>query len=67
MRGDSSLKAGQRGSLTGYAFISPWLLGFAVFTAYPFLSSVYLSFTRYNIYNIVTPPSGSSWLTIARC
>ena len=36
-------------SLTGYAFISPWLLGFLVFTAYPFLSSVYLSFTRYDI------------------
>ncbi|MBI5093832.1 MAG: sugar ABC transporter permease [Candidatus Hydrogenedentes bacterium] len=35
--------------LTGYAFISPWLLGFAVFTAGPFLASVYLSFTRYDI------------------
>ncbi len=40
-------------NLTGYAFIAPWLLGFLVFTAYPFLSSVYLSFTRYDI---VTPP-----------
>jgi multiple sugar transport system permease protein len=37
----------------GYAFISPWLLGFLAFTAYPFVSSVWLSFTRYNI---VTPP-----------
>jgi multiple sugar transport system permease protein len=33
----------------GYAFISPWLLGFLVFTAGPFLFSVYLSFTRYDI------------------
>jgi len=33
----------------GYAFISPWLIGFIIFTAFPFLSSVYLSFTRYNI------------------
>lgn len=40
-------------SLVGYAFISPWLLGFLAFTAYPFLSSIYLSFTRYNI---VTAP-----------
>lgn len=40
-------------SLTGYAFISPWLIGFLAFTAYPFLTSVYLSFTRYNI---VKPP-----------
>ncbi len=36
-------------SLVGYAFIAPWLLGFAAFTAYPFISSVYLSFTRYDI------------------
>lgn len=42
-----------RKSLTGYAFIAPWIIGFLAFTAYPFLSSVYLSFTRYDI---VTPP-----------
>lgn len=35
--------------LIGYAFISPWLVGFVVFTVYPFASSLYLSFTRYNI------------------
>ena len=40
-------------SFTGYAFIAPWLVGFLAFTVYPFLSSVYLSFTRYDI---VTPP-----------
>ena len=39
--------------LTGYAFISPWLVGFAVFALAPFLISIYLSFTRYNI---VTEP-----------
>jgi multiple sugar transport system permease protein len=33
----------------GYAFISPWVLGFLIFTAYPFLASVYFSFTRYDI------------------
>lgn len=33
----------------GYAFISPWLVGFAVFTAVPFLVSIYLSFTRYDV------------------
>jgi len=39
--------------LIGYSFISPWLIGFILFTAFPFISSVYLSFTRYNI---VQPP-----------
>jgi multiple sugar transport system permease protein len=33
----------------GYAFISPWLAGFLIFTAIPFLVSIYLSFTRYDI------------------
>ena len=33
----------------GYAFISPWLFGFVVFTAIPFVASIYLSFTRYDI------------------
>lgn len=40
-------------NLTGYAFISPWLLGFVLFTAFPFVASIYFSFTRYNV---VTPP-----------
>jgi multiple sugar transport system permease protein len=30
-------------------FISPWLIGFVVFTAGPFIASIYLSFTRYDI------------------
>lgn len=38
-----------RGGLKGYLFISPWLFGFAVFTAVPFIVSVFLSFTRYDI------------------
>lgn len=33
----------------GLAFVSPWLIGFLVFTLGPFLTSVYLSFTRYDV------------------
>lgn len=36
-------------ALTGYLFISPWLIGFLAFALWPFLRSIYLSFTRYNI------------------
>lgn len=36
-------------NLVGYLFISPWLIGFIAFTLWPFLQSIYLSFTRYNI------------------
>lgn len=42
----------------GYAFISPWLLGFVLFTAGPFVVSIYLSFTRYDI---VSPPVWVGW------
>jgi multiple sugar transport system permease protein len=35
--------------LVGYAFISPWVIGFVFFTAWPFLRSLWLSFNRYDI------------------
>src|SRR5579862_874094 len=46
-------------NLAGWLFVSPWLIGFLAFTAYPFLRSIYLSFTRYNI---VTEPK---WVGLA--
>ena len=55
----SSLKRYWRTSGRGHLFILPWLLGFAIFTAYPFLRSVYLSFTAYDI---VTP---ARWVGLA--
>jgi multiple sugar transport system permease protein len=33
----------------GLLFISPWLLGFFLFTIYPMLASFYFSFTRYDV------------------
>ncbi len=35
-------------NILGYAFISPWLIGFIVFTAGPMIASLILSFTRYD-------------------
>ena len=35
--------------LTGYVFLSPWLIGFFTFTLLPILASLALSFTEYNI------------------
>lgn len=39
----------RRETLEFYLFISPWLIGFVVFFAYPLISSLYYSFTRYEI------------------
>ena len=43
----------RRKALEGYLYISPFLLGFLIFTAYPLLASFYLSFTNFNI---ISPP-----------
>ncbi len=34
-----------RANLLGYAFMSPWILGFFIFTAFPFVATIYLSFS----------------------
>ena len=39
----------RRETLEFYLFISPWLIGFVVFFVYPLVSSLYYSFTRYEI------------------
>lgn len=33
----------------GYLFAGPWILGIIIFGAFPFLASLYLSFTNYNM------------------
>ena len=37
-----------REDVTGYLWISPWLVGFLVFTAGPLVASFYVSLTRFN-------------------
>lgn len=39
----------QREAVDGYLFALPWIIGFAVFVAVPFVSSFFLSFTSYRI------------------
>ena len=47
------LTLSQREALEGLVYISPWIIGFLVFTVGPMIASAYLSLTDYNI---VTPP-----------
>ncbi len=49
----------RRRFVTGILFISPWALGFLLFTLYPMLSSLYTSFT---IYHVRAP---SEWVGLA--
>jgi multiple sugar transport system permease protein len=45
--------AGRRDALSGYLFISPWILGFLIWVAFPMVASMYLSLSRYTI---IKPP-----------
>ncbi|KLU39600.1 MAG: hypothetical protein AA931_06145 [Peptococcaceae bacterium 1109] len=44
------MKASRRQALQGYLFISPWLIGFLVFTLGPLLYSLYVSFSEYSLF-----------------
>lgn len=44
-------KAGLRQrQATGFALITPWIVGFLIFAAYPLIYSLYLSFTEYSLF-----------------
>ncbi|MFD1359032.1 carbohydrate ABC transporter permease [Fictibacillus halophilus] len=38
-----------KNSITGWLFVSPWIIGFLVFTAFPLLYSLFLSFQKVKI------------------
>lgn len=44
--------AQRRGLRTGLLFISPWIIGFLIFTLYPMVASLYYSFTNFTIKNV---------------
>lgn len=48
-----------RETLKGYAFISPFVIGFLAFTLIPIVTSLYFSFTKYNLFS---PPE---WIGLA--
>lgn len=51
-------KYNRREALAGLAFISPWLVGFLVFTLGAMIYSLYISFTYYNLATNTATPAG---------
>src|SRR5689334_18864505 len=43
----------KREALEGYLYLAPWALGFVLFIAGPIITSLFLSFTKYNV---IRPP-----------
>lgn len=48
----------------GFLFILPWLIGFLVFKAYPFISSLYYSFTDYNLFKGITTYTFQNYIDV---
>jgi multiple sugar transport system permease protein len=51
-------KYDRREALAGYAFISPWIVGFLIFTAGAMIYSLVISFTNYNLATNTATPAG---------
>ncbi len=60
MKGSSQKRA--RRQNIGYLYISIWFIGFLIFKLYPFLSSLFYSFTNYNMFN-----SSTKWIGLDNC
>ncbi|WP_022899975.1 carbohydrate ABC transporter permease [Humibacter albus] len=54
----SSLR--RKEAIAGYLFISPWIIGFLVFTAGSMIYSLVISFTNYNLATGTTTPIGAA-------
>ncbi|MFI6822794.1 carbohydrate ABC transporter permease [Micromonospora sp. NPDC050187] len=50
----------RREAVAGYLFISPWIVGFLIFTAGPMIYSLVISFSHYNLATNVVRPAGTS-------
>ncbi|WP_419994981.1 carbohydrate ABC transporter permease [Streptomyces boninensis] len=51
----------RRSALRTAAFLSPWLIGFGVFFAYPLISTVYFSFMKYDGFTDPTWNGVTNW------
>ncbi len=50
MLNSRKFKKGLRKNIKGYLFISPWLVGFCVFSLYAIGSAIYYSFCKYSVF-----------------
>lgn len=50
----------RREAIAGYLFISPWILGFLIFTAGAMIYSLVISFSHYNLATNSARPAGTS-------
>jgi len=59
-RRSGRVKYNRREALAGYLFISPWIIGFLIFTAGTMIYSLVISFSRYNLATNQIRPIGTN-------
>jgi multiple sugar transport system permease protein len=59
-------KLSKRDVIYGYLLISPWLIGFLVFTLIPMIASLYLSFTNYELFKQTQWTGPSNYIRLSR-
>lgn len=60
------MTGGERRDLaTGLAFISPWIIGFLAFCAYPVASSLWFSFCDYSVLSPAVPIGAQNYIDLA--
>lgn len=59
-RPDAKRRYNRREAISGFLFISPWIIGFLVFTLGTMIYSLVISFSNYNLATNIASPAGFS-------
>ena len=59
----AKLSPARREAFSAYALISPWIVGFLIWTAGPMLASLFLSFTEYNVVSPLHWLGGANYIS----
>ncbi|MGQ9553333.1 MAG: carbohydrate ABC transporter permease [Anaerolineae bacterium] len=59
----AKLSPARREAFSAYALISPWIVGFLIWTAGPMLASLFLSFTEYNVVSPLRWLGGANYIS----
>jgi len=50
LKGEDRMKVKTKRNISGFIFALPWIIGFVCFSAYPIVTSMYYSFTEFNMF-----------------
>jgi len=63
-KAEKTMAGGKRENKLGYLFISPWIVGFLLFMAFPIAAAVRLSFTEWDLFSPMRPVGAQNYVDI---